>query len=300
MNRRPDWLDERMHLGEVPPHARKQADLRGAEPESGSIQASLSESDAQILSELPPDRFASEVRRRKESASRVDAASRTVRSGPSKAAWGSVALAASLALFFTVVPRTTEVRPIDESGQTAGSQALPPMPGPNASVAANPGLATSTPNPGTPALPEPQVASVDPGWRSKGALDLVIQRETSPGASVPVTDSDTLQAGTRLWISVPTDFAWAAIFSIDSRGEMAQHWPLQGDSAAALRSGPLPRVWELDDSQGKETFVLVWSEQPFALNAPRKAIFVDREHPRLRAGLHAKTRAIQRPRSPSP
>ena len=298
MNRRPDWLDERMYIGEVPPHARTQADLRAAEPGSASVQASLAESDARILSELPPDRFAAEVRRRRESASRVESASRASRSAPSRAAWGGAVLAASLALFFAIVPPAPEAPPIDESGRPAsapipptseGSQATPPASTPSANGAR------------TPALPDPQVASADAGWRSKGTADLVIQRETSPGGTLaPVTDSDTLAAGTRLVVSVPADLAWAAVFSIDSRGEMAQHWPLQGDSAAALRSGPLPRVWELDDSQGQETFVLIWSERPFGLEAPRKAVFVDREHPRLPAGLKARSRGVQRPRSPAP
>ena len=298
MNKRPDWLDERMRLGEIPPHARREADLRAAEPDSAAVQASLAESDARILSELPPDRFAAEVRRRKEAAARVESASRTSRSTPSRAAWGGAVLAASLALFFAIVPPTPEAPAIDESGRTAsgpvpptseGSQATPPAPTPSANGAK------------TPALPAPHVASTDAGWRSKGTMDLVIQRETSPGGTLaPVTDSDTLAAGTRLVVSVPADLAWGAVFSIDSRGEMAQHWPLQGDSAAALRSGPLPRVWELDDSQGQETFVLVWSERPFGLEAPRKAIFVDREHPRLPAGLKARSRGVQRPRSPAP
>ncbi len=300
MNRQPDWLDERIRLGEVPPHARKLADLRSAEPDSASVRASLLESDARILSELPPDRFAAEVRRRRESAARIETASRQVRSGASRAAWGGAALAASLALFFAVVPRVAEVRPVDESGRTSGSGASVSEQGSAAPAAAEEGRTASAPTQGAPAPSAPQVASADPGWRSKGTPDLVIQRETSPGASVPVTDSDTLAAGTRLRISVPTDLPWAAVYSIDSRGEMAQHWPLQGDSALALRAGALPRVWELDDSEGKETFVLVWSELPFALDAPRKAIFLDREHPRMRAGLHAKAHSIQRPKRPAP
>lgn len=300
MSRQPDWLDERMRLGEVPPHARKEADRRTRERDSVSIQAALSESDARILSELPPDRFAAEVRRRRESAARAETAVREVRSGPSRAAWGGAALAASLALFFAVVPRVAEVRPVDESGRSSKTGTSTSGQGSTAPAAAKEGPAGSAPTHGAPERSAPQVASADPGWRSKGTPDLVIQREISPGASVPVTDSDTLGAGTRLRISVPADLPWAAVYSIDSRGKMAQHWPLQGDSAKALRAGALPRVWELDDSEGKETFVLVWSEQPFSLDAPRKAIFLDREHPRMGAGLHARTRSIQRPKRPAP
>lgn len=299
MNRRPDWLDERVRLGEVPPHARKQADLRAAEPGSASVQASLSESDARILSELPPDRFAAEVRRRRESASRIESASRSSRSAPSRAAWGGAVMAASLALFFAIVPPATQAPSIDESGPTASGPVPPASGGSQATPPAAP--TPSADGSKTPALPAPQVASADEGWRSKGTADLVIQREASPGGALaPVTDSDTLAAGTRLVVSVPADLAWAAVFSIDSRGEMAQHWPLRGDSAAPLAAGPLPRVWELDDSQGEETFVLVWSARPFGLEAPRKAIFVDREHPRLPAGLKARSRGVQRPRSAAP
>lgn len=295
MNRRPDWLDERMRLGEVPPHARREADLRTAEPGSASVQASLAESDARILSELPPDRFAAEVRRRKDAAARVESASRAVRSAPSRAVWGGAVLAASLALFFAIVPPSPQAPPVDESGRTVG--------GPSPATGPTPSSPTTTPSSEDAkpaAVPSPEVASVDPGWRSKGSVDLVVQREASPGTLVPVTDSDTLPAGIRIVLSVPTDLAWAAVYSVDSRGEMAQHWPMQGDSAAPLAAGALPRAWELDDSPGEERFFLVWSRQPFGLGAVRKAIFAHGDHPRLPTGLQVKSRAVQRPRSPSP
>ncbi len=283
MKKRPDWLDERIRLGEVPPHLADDALARTHEPDFEPAQAELEESNRQILSQLPPDRFAAEVERRRASNARAEAARRRI-SGPARAAWGSVALAGLAGLFF-VLPihlptNTTE-------SVTEGRN--PPQPRSTGDVlrdaASSPAAVPSPPGPTSvvTATGIPAIAG-DAGWRAKGTVGLVVQAQT-PSGLVPMTDSGRCAPGTRLWLSVPESLAWAAVYSLDERGPMAQHWPLAGDSAQPLPQGSLPRSWELDDTPGKETFVLVWSDKPFVLHAVRRAILVDRLHPKAGSGL---------------
>lgn len=273
MNHDKSWLDERIKLGEVATYLEADAAARRQEPDFRTKSEQLTESDRQILSELPPDRFASEVLRRAASAQRIE---RARNRGPSRAAWGSAAMAACLALAFVVV-RDPGVAP-------------PPSDSPT--------VAESSGKPGDAPVPPPQVATTLPAatqsvqpdriaadWRTKGDIGLVLERETPDGLR-PVTNSDTLSAGTRLRLSVPAALPWAAIYSIDSKGEMAQHWPLQGSRAEPLAQGALPRAWELDATSGRETFVLIRSEKPFGLENVRKAIFLNRAAPRLPKELH--------------
>lgn len=282
-----DWLDERIRLGEIPPHLQEQANRRRNDPDFVASQNALESSDAQILAELPADRFAREVNRRKQSAERIDSA-RQRAAVPPKAAWGSLALASGLALFFTLVPQPPSDRSVSETGI-----AHPSTEHPATSTTSN-----GSSNPQTAVIAtaiEPKNATPHPGWRSKGTIALLLQRETPDGLK-PVTDSDTLAAGVRLRLSVPDSLPWAAIYSIDARGEMAQHWPEQGNAASPLRQGQLPRAWELDDAPGRETFVLVWSNQPFGLESVRKAIFINRSHPRLHENLNVSVVQVARPK----
>ena len=114
MSIRPDWLDERIHLGETPTHSANEARERLANGFE-TVDAALTESDRQILRELPPARFAAEVSRRAQARSRIDRAQATNRA-PKGAAWGTAALAICIALFFVAVPRETPVHVVSETG----------------------------------------------------------------------------------------------------------------------------------------------------------------------------------------
>lgn len=282
MSIRPDWLDERIHLGETPTHSANEARERLANGFE-TVDAALTESDRQILRELPPARFAAEVSRRAQARSRIDRAQATNRA-PKGAAWGTAALAICIALFFVAVPRETPVHVVSETGTKPAPSATHP-------------ISNTAPTPNSGSRPEPAtVATATPpetGIRTKGEIALSLRQETPEGLRV-VTDSDSLVSGTRLRLSVPDSLPWAAVYSIDERGEMAQHWPLQGSHAAPLPQGDLPRVWELDDSPGSETFVLVWSREPFGLDKIRKAVFLNRSKPRLEPGIDARVVRIRK------
>lgn len=288
MKKTPDWLDERIRLGEIPPHFAALAEARSRETDFERSQVELEESDRQILSHLPPDRFAAEVARRRAGRERI-AAAKASAPGPSKAVWGSVALAC-LAGFVFVVPRIPlgpDLPPAPLRQNPSGN--APRETAPTGNSAALP----TTP----PAAPATGPSAHPTAWRTKGEVALVLQREVD-GVLVPVTETDVHAAGTRLRLSVSDSLAWAAVFSIDSRGDMAQHWPLDGDSARPL-AGMLPRSWELDDAPGKETFVLAWSETPFALGALRKAVFLDRVHPKVGSKLQVRVVQVARTEPPA-
>ena len=295
MTDRPDWLDERIRLGEVPEHARAEAERRSRAPERTGIEAELTESDKEILAALPPARFAAEVERRRAAAARIESAKASARTFRApRAAWGGAAMAAGLALFFAFVPRPAP-RAVDESPVPSTARQIPSS-SPTSSAPTPPAvpaaIARSAPAPAT-------APAADPSWRAKGGVDLAIRRETAGGLDQAVTETDTLPAGTRLRLSVPAALAWAAVFSVDSRGEIAQHWPLSGDRAEPLPAGPLPRVWELDDATGRETFVLVWGTGAFDLAPVRKAILRNPSAPGLPEGLQRISRFVPRPGDPN-
>lgn len=291
MKKTPDWLDERIRLGEIPPHLDDLAVSRSRETGFELSQVELEESDRQILSHLPPDRFAAEVARRHEGRKRIAAAEASA-SRPTKAVWGTVALAC-LAGFVFVVPKIPHGpdQPPASSGQNPSTisphEQIPPTDAQDL-----PRAPSTHVEPSVVAVSAPEKA-----WRTKGEVSLVLQRE-SGGALVPVTNSDIHAPGTRLRLSVTDSLPWAAVFSIDSRGEMAQHWPMGGDSARPL-AGMLPRSWELDDTPGPETFVLGWSASPFALDKLRKAIFLDRLRPKVGSELRVSVVQVARPEPPA-
>lgn len=64
--------------------------------------------------------------------------------------------------------------------------------------------------------------------------------------------------------------AYGAILSVDGRGAVTRHLPLQGDAAVSLASGgtvSLEAAYELDDAPRWERFFLVTSMHPFSVEA---------------------------------
>lgn len=284
----PDWLDERIHLDEIPGHMFDAAKTRRDTSDFAATQAGLTKSDQDILASIPPDRFASEVHRRFQVRQAMKARARVGRA-PSKATWGTLALAGLAGLFFLLpTSQILHRSPVQTPNWDSASSALPD-PAPDPGLPPIPPVQTNSGSAG-----QPFAGPTAPDWRSKGAPMLHLQQMMG-NILVPVTDADTVLAGSILRLSVPDSLPWAAIFSIDSRGEMAQHWPMQGDSASPLRQGLLPRSWELDDSPGKETFVLVWSSRQFSLHQVRKAIFLNRVHPKIGPQMQLSVVQVARP-----
>lgn len=80
---------------------------------------------------------------------------------------------------------------------------------------------------------------------------------------------------------------YGVILSVDGRGVVTRHLPVDGTQAAALTPGmpvALAQSYELDDAPGFERFVLVAADQPFAVAQIEGA--VRRQHEALGAGAN--------------
>lgn len=245
-----DWLDERIHLGEVPATRRDEARDRSSSAEGAALQQALTENDAEVLRRLSPERMAERIRQR---------AHRPSRGIRLRTTWIPLALAAcvlSLGLFLAPVPS-----PLGPPAPVALGTTTPT----DSATAESNALRDTTPSQGT-SIPEERLAldprPADPGVRFRGGdgLSLLV---VAPDGTTAEADS-AVAGGSVVRLKAPAR-TYAAIWSYDETGTLVRHWPLAGDSSTALPAGPLPRDWETEASGGWERFVLVWSDAPFAL-----------------------------------
>ncbi len=231
-HRTPDWLLERIALGELPPDELSAArDRLAREPDGPARLAALEADSRATLEALPPDRFAREVKAR---FARVTPLAEAPASRPSWRFLPALVPVLAAATFVVLV-----------------------RPGaPEQQEARDPWAAT-----GAPAVLEPT--------RSKGLqprLDVHRQADTR---SERLTDGAPAQAGDVVQLSyTAAGHAHGVILSVDGRGTVTPHLPAQGDTSAPLARGGthvLPRAYELDDAPGFERFFLVTSDHPFEL-----------------------------------
>lgn len=242
-----DWLDERIRLGEIPPHARTQAEKRASSPEGALAQEALEASDADLLRRVPPERLSAKLRERRASSS-------TAFLGWPRLGLAAFATSAVLVLALSFAQRDeapAEAAPVlGEGTAPANPDSLPHLVD----------LPKATRDPERIALsPTP---TPDDGVRIRGdrKLSLLVVSPHGPEA----IGSEGLVAGSILRVVAP-QASHAAIYSLDETGMVQRHWPLSGDSSAALPAGPLARDWETDPTPGWERFVLVSAPAAFAL-----------------------------------
>jgi hypothetical protein len=230
--RTPDWMLERIALGELPPHELAAARARLAqEPEGLERLARLEADTAATLERHPPARVLAEVeRRRRVKAAQASAASEE-RPSPLRRLLPTLALgvpvAASLALLF---------------------------------------IATTREVPGEDARTE---LSALESTRIKGDAQLLVHRQGAEGperldASARAKRGDLLQLGYNAGGK-----RYGAVLSLDGRGTVTLHLPEAPRGSLELKPGAvsLPHAYELDDAPAFERFVLVTSDQPFDLDA---------------------------------
>ncbi|KFA91401.1 hypothetical protein [Archangium violaceum] len=229
-HRTPDWLLERIALGELPPEELAAARARLA-TEPGGLErlARLEADDGATLAKLPPSQVAAEIERRRRV---VDASRSPSASTPPRRWLPAVALGmpvvAGLALLMFVSQREL------------------------------------------PEEPRPQQAVLLETTRTKGLEPkLLIHRQTA-GAPEPLADSARVQAGDVLQLSyVSGGRPYGAVLSVDGRGSVTLHAPESPTGPLELKGGtvPLPSAYALDDAPAFERFFFVTSDEPFELNA---------------------------------
>lgn len=233
-HRTPDWLLERIALGELPPDELAAARARLAqEPEGLARLAQLEADTAATLARLPPADVAREVVRRSESAARVARAREAQEARPSPLRRFAPALALVPAL--AVVALFIVGRPGTPQGGPSGDEAT-------GEVTRFKGL-------------EPQLVL----HRQRGEVP---ERLTDGTRAAP---GDVVQVA-----YVAAGRAHGVILSIDGRGTVTLHAPETGSQSAPLAASgthALPRAYELDDAPSFERFFLVTADAPFALDS---------------------------------
>jgi anti-sigma factor RsiW len=228
-SRTPDWLLERIALGELPPEELAAARARLAqEPEGEARLAALEADNRATLEKLPPATVAREVELRSAAARRLEVAREQTlplrRFAPGLAL---VPALAAVALFVVARP----------SGPSTGAG----VDGPGPEVTRTKGL-----------LPQLIV-------HRQGAAE---PQRLADGAAA--TAGDVVQVS-----YVAAGHPHGVILSVDGRGAVTLHVPETGEQSVPLAASgthALPRAYELDDAPAFERFLFITSDTPFALD----------------------------------
>lgn len=225
-DRTPDWLLERIALGELPPEELAAARARlASEPGGLERLARLEADDRATLAKRPPSEFAAEVARRR----RGVEASRSMRASPSSRRWmPAVALGLPVTVGFALLMVLSR-RELPEESHS------------------------------------PQAVLLDT-TRTKGLEPkLLIHRQTR-GEPEPLADSARAAPGDVLQLSyVSAGKRYGAVLSVDGRGSVTLHFPESLEGSPELKGGTvsLPSAYELDDAPAFERFFFVTSDAPF-------------------------------------
>jgi len=121
----------------------------------------------------------------------------------------------------------------------------------------------TTPNRGT--VVDPATEQV----RLKGATPSlqIFRSEGGNGSLVALADGSRARAGDALQVAYNSaSMRYGTVFSIDGRGDVTLHYPLDSSAVPALQTGrvvTLPRSFVLDDAPLFERFYLVSTDEPF-------------------------------------
>ncbi|NVJ26010.1 ActD-like protein [Myxococcus sp. AM011] len=231
----PDWLLERIALGELPPDELAAARAL-LEQEPGGLErlAALEADSRATLERLSPERVAREVDTRFRRGAQA-------RQAPARSPWltsamGLVPVLAALALFVIAQPDS------------------------------NPGGAPSSPGTETTG----PVAGLEPEpTRSKGLTPRLEVHRQRAQADELLAEGASAVAGDVVQLAyVAAGRTHGVILSVDGRGSVTVHAPEQGAQAATLSPSGTHRLsgaYELDDAPRFERFFLVTSDHPFAV-----------------------------------
>jgi hypothetical protein len=224
----PDWLLERVALGELPPGDLEVARLSlRAEPGGEARLQALGESNLEILRAYPPDAMVESIHRRAKLASAEEGFETAKQRGRLAKVFlvGAplAAAAAAVVVFLVAAPGGPLIPAEDEIG--------------------------------------PEVTRV------KGLMPhLFVYRKTAD-ATERLDRGAKARARDLLQLSyVAAGAKYGAVLSVDGRGDVTLHFPGSPASSTALSpegETPLDHSYELDDAPGFERFFFVTSQQPF-------------------------------------
>jgi len=225
----PDWLLERIALGELPPEELAAARAQLArEPEGEARLAALEAENRAILDKLPPATVAREVELRAAAARRVEAARGDAR--PLRQWAPAFALVPALAVALFVV-----VRP---GGPSTGDG----MENPGPEITRTKGL-----------LPQLIV-------HRQGAAVPERLTDGTAAATGDVVQVAYAAAGHAYGVILSVDGRGAVTLHAPESGD-------QSVTLAPSGTHALPRAYELDDAPAFERFIFITSETPFPLDA---------------------------------
>jgi hypothetical protein len=101
------------------------------------------------------------------------------------------------------------------------------------------------------------------GIRLKGLEPALHVYRDRSGAIEELLPGAAARAGDRVQLRyVPAGKAWGVLLSIDGRGGVTMHFPLEANAAPRLEPGPstLPRALQLDDAPQFERFIFITCE----------------------------------------
>ncbi|MEI6385494.1 MAG: DUF4384 domain-containing protein [Spirochaetota bacterium] len=113
--------------------------------------------------------------------------------------------------------------------------------------------------------------SFDDGLRIKrGDLGLLVYHRTPAGSEILVDGVELAQGEEIQLACVTAKKREVVILSVDGRGTVTRHFPLDSDRSGQLEPGKpalLPYAYRLDDAPDFELLVAIASERPFAVSA---------------------------------
>ncbi len=119
--------------------------------------------------------------------------------------------------------------------------------------------------------------------RTKGAeVSLSVFHKTSSGAE-RLANSSVLQKGDEIQLAyAATRKLWVAIYSVDGRGTLTLHFPVDQREAMAVEPGKttlLPFSYRLDDAPAFELFVMISGDHAFAVESLMPAVQLFAKNP---------------------
>lgn len=230
-SRTPDWLLERIALGELPPDELAAAKVRLAQEPEGLERLARLEADSRAtLERHTPSNVVAEVERRHRLQSVRASVEADRRPSPLRRLLPTLSLGVPVAMALVVLFVVSHRDPPRED---------------------------------TPSVRMGEYTGI------KGDPQLIVHRQGESGpeklaSGAPAKPGDLLQlsynAGGK---------PYGAVLSVDGRGSVTLHLPETLTGSLALKSGAvsLEHAYELDDAPAFERFVFITSDTPFDLNA---------------------------------